>query len=200
MSSGVHIFWILSRGAGIAAILFAGMSVIVGLISGRDMPFAKLRKNFELRALHEALSITTIVLVVAHGLILLGDPWLKPGLTGISVPFVMSYRSFWTGFGIIAGYGLVLLGLSFYLRRWIGPARWRTAHRFIAVFWLLGLVHTFGSGTDATQPWVWIPVALVSVPALVLLFMRMAIRHGRPAPARVSKPPASARPVTVDRP
>lgn len=173
MGSGIHIFWILSRGAGIAAILFAGISVTVGLLSGRGMPFPNLRKHFELKPLHEALSMATIVLVAAHGLLLLGDPWLKPGLTGISVPFVMSYRSFWTGIGIIAGYGLVLLGLSYYLRRWIGPARWRTAHRFIAIFWLLGLIHTFGSGTDATQPWVWIPVALCSAPAVALLFIRM---------------------------
>ncbi|MCB0863105.1 MAG: ferric reductase-like transmembrane domain-containing protein [Solirubrobacterales bacterium] len=199
MSNGVHIFWILSRGAGIAAILFAGLSVTIGLLGSRGMPFPKLRKNFELRPLHEALSMATIVLVAAHGLILLGDPWLKPGLAGISIPFVMSYRSLWTGIGIIAGYGLALLGLSYYLRRWIGPSRWRTAHRFIAIFWLLGLVHTFGAGTDAFQPWVWIPVALTSGPALVLLIMRLTHRGSKPAAAKVAGGPASAGTVMIDR-
>jgi len=173
MSNGIHIFWVLSRGTGIAAILFAGLSVSAGLLSGREMPFARLRKAIELKPLHEALSLATIVLVLVHGLLLLGDSWLKPGLAGISIPFVMDYRSFWTGIGIIAGYGLIALGLSYYLRRWIGPARWRVAHRFIAIFWLMGLVHTFGAGTDAGQIWLWLPVALTSGPALVLLAMRL---------------------------
>lgn len=199
MGNGIHIFWVLSRGAGIAAILFAGLSVTVGLLSSRGMPFPNLRKNFELRPLHEALSMAMILLVAAHGLLLLGDPWLKPGITGISVPFVMSYRSFWTGIGIIAGYGLILLGLSYYLRRRIGPSRWRTAHRFIAIFWLIGLAHTFGAGTDASQPWVWVPVALTSAPALVLLIMRLSRQGSKPAPARVAGTPVSDRAVMIDR-
>ena len=183
MSSGIHIFWVLSRGAGVAAIVFAGLSVTAGLLSGREMPFARLRKTIELRPVHEALSMATILLVLAHGLILLGDPWLKPGLTGISIPFVMSYQPFWTGLGIIAGYGLAILGLSYYLRSWIGPARWRVAHRFIAIFWLMGLVHTFGAGTDAGEAWLWLPVALTSGPAIILLVMRLTGtgRHKRPA-------------------
>lgn len=172
MSNGIHIFWILSRGTGIAAILLAGLSVTAGLLSGRQMPFKGLRKSIEMKTVHEALSIATIALVGVHGLLFLGDPWLAPGISGISVPFAMSYRPFWTGLGIIAGYGLAFLGLSYYLRKWIGPARWRTAHRFIAVFWLLGLVHVFGAGTDAGEPWLLIPVALTSGPALVLLAIR----------------------------
>lgn len=178
MSNGIHIFWILSRGTGIAAIVLAGLSVTAGLLSGRQMPFGRLRKSIEMKPLHEALSLATILLVVLHGLLLLGDPWLKPGPAGISIPFVMDYRPLWTGLGIIAGYGLILLGLSYYLRRQIGPARWRVAHRFIAVFWLLGLVHTFGAGTDAGEVWLWLPVLLTSAPALVLLGYRM-IRSGR---------------------
>lgn len=173
MSNGIHVFWILSRGAGVAAIVLAGLSVTVGLLGGRDMPFARLRKSLELRPVHEALSMATIALVAAHGLLLLGDPWLQPGLAGISIPFVISYQPFWTGLGVIAGYGLAILGLSYYARKWIGPSRWRVAHRFIAVFWLLGLVHTFGAGTDAGEAWLWIPVALTSAPALTLLLRRL---------------------------
>lgn len=173
MSNGLQTFWILSRGAGIAAIVLAGLSVSVGLLSGREMPFARLRKALELRPFHEALSIATIILVAAHGLLLIGDQWLDPGVIGISVPFVMDYQPFWTGIGIIAGYGLILLGLSYYLRKWIGPSRWRVAHRFISLFWLLGLAHTFGAGTDVGEVWLWLPVAISSIPALGLLAYRI---------------------------
>jgi len=119
---------------------------------------ASLGRFGEIKPLHEALSVATIVLVTAHGLLLLGDPWLKPGLTGIVVPFQLAYQPFWTGVGIID-----------YVRRWIGVARWRVAHRFVAVFWILGLFHTFGAGTDAGQLWLQVPVAVTAIPALVLL-------------------------------
>ena len=56
-----------------------------------------------------------------HGLTLLGDPWLNPGLAGIAIPFTMAYKPLWTGLGIIGGWLAALLGLSFYFRRRIGP-------------------------------------------------------------------------------
>ncbi len=181
--SGIHIFWILSRGTGIAAILFAGFSVTAGLMAGRGRVI-KLGRFGEIKPLHEALSLATLALVIMHGLFLIGDPWLNPGLSGIAIPFQISYRSFWTGVGIIAGYGLTILGLTYYLRTWIGPSRWRSAHRFTALFWILGLAHTFGAGSDAGQLWLQIPVAVVSIPPLVLLVMVLARGGGRrPAPA-----------------
>lgn len=180
--NGIHIWWVLSRGTGIAAMLLAGFGVITGLLAGRGR-LIKLGRFTDIKPLHEALSIATIVAILAHGLLLLGDSWLNPGIAGIAVPFQISYRPFWTGIGIIAGYGLVLLGLSYYVRKWIGPARWRTAHRFTALFWILGIFHTFGAGTDAGELWLQIPVALVSLPALVLLGMRLGQRPGTPARA-----------------
>lgn len=175
MSNGIHIFWILSRAAGISAIVLASFSVFAGLLAGRGRPI-KIKRFGEMKPLHEALSLATILLVVSHGLLLLADSWLRPGLAGIAIPFQMSYRPFWTGIGIIAGYGLIVLGLTFYLRRWIGPSRWRVAHRFIAVFWILGIFHTFGAGTDAGQLWLQALVAVTALPALVLLGMRLGAR------------------------
>lgn len=180
--SGVHIFWILSRGTGIAAILFASLSVTAGLMAGRGRSI-KLGRFGEIKPLHEALSLATLALVIIHGLLLIGDPWLNPGVAGIAIPFQMAYRSFWTGVGIIAGYGLIFLGLTYYLRSWIGPSRWRSAHRFTALFWVLGLIHTFGAGSDAGELWMQIPVAVISLPPLVLLALVLARGGRRPAPA-----------------
>jgi sulfoxide reductase heme-binding subunit YedZ len=176
--NGIHIWWVLSRGSGIAAIILASLSVMTGLLAGRGRPF-KLGRFTDIKPLHEALSLATIVLILCHGLLLLADPWLQPGLAGIAVPFQLSYRTFWTGVGIIAGWGIVLLGLSYYLRRWIGPNRWRVAHRFIALFWILAIFHTFGAGSDSSQLWLQIPVAATAIPALVLLGMRMGKRPAR---------------------
>jgi len=189
--NNIHIFWILSRAAGISAIVMASFSVFAGLLAGRGRPI-RIKRFGEMKPLHEALALATMLLVLSHGLLLLADSWLKPGLTGIAIPFQMSYRPFWTGIGIIAGYGLIILGSTFYLRKWIGPSRWRVAHRFIAVFWILGLFHTFGAGTDAGEAWLQILVAVTALPALILLGMRLgAPRTAVTAPARgLSTPPA----------
>ena len=64
-----------------------------------------------------------------HGITLLGDPWLNPGVGGIAVPFSMGFRPLFTGLGVVAGYLAALLGLSFYFRRRIGARLWRKAHR-----------------------------------------------------------------------
>ena len=188
--ASVHIFWILSRGTGIAAILVAGLAVTAGLLAGRGR-LMKLGKFGEIKPLHEALSLATIVLVAAHGLLLIGDSWLNPGLSGIAIPFTMDYRPFWTGLGTIAGYGLMILGLSYYAMKWIGPARWRLAHRVIAVFWILGIFHTFGAGTDAGELWLQIPVAITTVPALILLGMRLGTKPAA-KPAKPRRAPQRA--------
>ena len=129
--------------------------------------------------------------MAAHGLLLIGDSWLNPGLSGIAIPFTMDYRPFWTGLGTIAGYGLMILGLSYYARKWIGPARWRLAPRFIAVFWILGIFHTFGAGTDAGELWLQIPVAITTVPALILLGMRLGTKPAA-KPAKPRRAPQRA--------
>jgi sulfoxide reductase heme-binding subunit YedZ len=167
--AGEHLFWITSRAAGGAALLLASAAVAVGLMMSSKRQSSNKR---DLRAIHEALSLTTLAMVVVHGVSLLGDPFLNPGLSGISIPFVGSYKPLWTGLGIVAGYGLAALGLSYYARDRIGAARWRKVHRLTAVFWLLAIVHTIGAGSDAAQLWFLVISGVMVIPAALLLVLR----------------------------
>src|SRR5439155_2837001 len=66
-----HLFWITSRAAGTVPLLAASVAVCLGLLMG-----GRLHKRFagsDLRAVHEVLSLTTIVAIVVHGLSLVGD-------------------------------------------------------------------------------------------------------------------------------
>jgi sulfoxide reductase heme-binding subunit YedZ len=169
MIAGEHLFWITSRAAGGAALLLASAAVAVGLMMGSKRQGANKR---DLRAIHEALSLTTLAMVVLHGVSLLGDSYLNPGVAGISIPFVGFYRPLWTGLGIIAGYGLAALGLTYYVRDRIGAARWRKVHRVTALFWVLAIVHTIGAGSDAAQLWFLLISGAMVVPAALLLVLR----------------------------
>ena len=146
--SSLHIWWLASRAAGVVALGLITTSVMLGLAMAN-----KLLRGRNYAAIHEHLSVAGLVAILAHGVTLLGDSWLHPGLVGIAVPFTMGYRTVFTGLGIMAGYLAAALGLSFYARKRIGARLWRKAHRFTPVVYLLALGHTLGAGTDASTPW-----------------------------------------------
>ncbi len=180
-----HLFWITSRAAGGAALILASAAVAVGLMMSARRPDANANKR-DLRAIHEALSLTTLAMVSLHGLSLLGDSYLNPGPAGIAIPFVGSYRPLWTGLGIVAGYGLAALGLTYHLRDRIGAARWRKLHRFTAAFWVLAIIHTIGAGSDAAQIWFLLASGIAVIPAAALLALRYLDRWwNAPAGPRV---------------
>jgi sulfoxide reductase heme-binding subunit YedZ len=180
------LFWITSRAAGTTAMVLASAAVGVGLTMGGKLVRAR---GPERRTIHEILALSALVAIAVHGLALLGDSWLHPSLVDVTIPFAASFDRLSTALGIVAGSTLVILGLSYYARKRIGPKRWRTIHRFTAVAWLLALVHVFTEGTDAGKVWFIALIFLTAAPALVLL----VIRHARPG-RRPARPGAPARP------
>ena len=134
---GPHLFWISSRAAGSVSLVFSSLAVSLGLtMSGRLLK----RSNGDLRAVHEALSIAALIALAVHAVALLGDGYLRPTVFDITVPFASSYKMLWTTLGIVSGWGLLALGLSYYWRAQIGVARWRLLHRFTALAWIGGLL------------------------------------------------------------
>lgn len=186
MSVAPHLFWITSRAAGGAALLLASAAVAVGLMLSAQRPSMSKR---DLRPIHEALSLSTLAMIALHALSLLGDSYLHPGIAGIAIPFAGTYRPFWTGTGIVAGYGLAALGLSYYQRDRIGLARWRRLHRLTALFWIAAVAHTIGAGSDVSELWFLGLSALMVVPAAGLLVMRWLGRFGQ----RAKSPPVPPR-------
>jgi sulfoxide reductase heme-binding subunit YedZ len=196
-SATPHLFWITSRAAGIVALVLASAAVSLGLLMSTKL-LRKRRSDFV--ATHEILSLSTIVAIVVHGVTLLGDHYLHPSVADIAIPFVSGYKTLWTSLGIFAGWGLALLGLSYYARRWVGSARWRSLHRLTAVFWIGGLIHSLGEGSDAGQAWFLVMTAIAVAPALALLALRLSRdesgRGSPPVPAP-DRGPARTR---ADRP
>ena len=112
---------------------------------------------------------------------LIGDPWLRPGVVGVLVPFVMDYRPFFTGVGVIAGLLALFLGLTFYARRDVGSKFWRKIHRATVLVYVLAVIHTIGAGTDASTVWMkgWLILTTPVIAFLLLLRIGTAVRKSR---------------------
>ena len=183
-----HLFWVTSRAAGFASLILASLAVSLGLLMSTKLLKGR---GADLRVTHEVLSLSAIVALVVHAVSLLGDAFLHPSVADITIPFASSYKTPWMSLGIVSGWAMMFLGLSYYARRVIGGRRWRKAHRFTALAWLGGLAHSLGMGTDAGQTWFVVMVGIVVVPALILLVTRLGGAGMSPTPAPA---PATTRP------
>jgi sulfoxide reductase heme-binding subunit YedZ len=183
-----YVWWLASRASGIVALVLITASVALGLTMAAKVVTARgVRPT--LARVHEHTALAGLIAISVHGITLLGDAWLNPGLTGVLVPFTMGYKPVYTGLGTVAGYLAIALGLSFYARRRIGAKLWRKAHRATVVVYVLALVHTLGAGTDAGSTWLRAFMLATAVPIGVLFVLRM-----RPQPAR--EPVPTRRPAT----
>jgi sulfoxide reductase heme-binding subunit YedZ len=198
-----HLFWITSRAAGTTALLLSSATVGFGLaMSGK---LGKRGRAVDRRSFHEVLGLATMIAIAVHGMALIGDKYLHPGLLDVTVPFLSAYKTLPTSIGIVAGWGMIFLGLSFYARRRIGIARWKVIHRFTLLVWLGGLIHTLTEGTDAGSQWFILLMVAAVAPVLTLLVARaVGRRRGVPAlgsaPRRPGVPAVPGAPAVPRRP
>ena len=172
MSPQEHAFWLISRSAGVVAFLLVAASVLIGLTLAAGLGGPPPRRR-ALVAFHEQTALGSMIAIALHGVALLPDKFLKPGIDGLLIPFAIDYRPAYVAAGIVGGYLAALLGLSFYARRRIGGKRWRNLHRATPLVYVLGLVHTLGAGTDAGSTWLRVLMLATAVPAAALLVARL---------------------------
>lgn len=178
-----YLWWLVSRASGIVALGLVTIAVLLGLTMSTKL-LRRPGMGRTLLSLHQHVALVGLAAIAVHGLALLGDPWLRPGLRGLTVPFAMSYRPQFTGLGVIAAYLAALLGLSFYARRRIGGKRWRQLHRATVLVWVLGVIHTLGAGSDASTRWLRAFVLLPAIPIVYLTVLRSLQGRARPAVQR----------------
>jgi ferredoxin-NADP reductase len=176
-----HVWWLASRSAGIVALLCITLSVGVGLaMAGRVSRHPRLSRA--LIAVHQQTALVGLVAIAVHGITLLGDRFMDPGLAGIAVPFVIDHEPLWTGLGVIGGWLAAALGLSYWVRDRVGAALWRKLHRATILVYVLSVAHTLGAGTDASEPWMRVLLVATGAPILFLFVLRV-LPQKRPGPA-----------------
>lgn len=147
-------YWYLSRATAFVAYLLLWLSMSFGVLItnrlARMWPGGPVAFD-----LHQHTSLLGLAFALFHALILMGDKYIHYSLYQVMVPFAsVDYRPLWVGLGQIGFYLLALVGLSFYVRRWMGPKLWRLVHFLSFAVFVLALVHSIWSGTDTSAEWV----------------------------------------------
>ncbi|MEA2272574.1 MAG: hypothetical protein QOI98_1282 [Solirubrobacteraceae bacterium] len=173
---GNHAYWLSSRAAGTAAMLFASAAMFVGALRAAGLAGANVHgssRRLTLGIIHESLGLATIGALLIHGFVLMGDNFLKPSFGDIAIPFSWSYQSTDNGIGIIAGYVFMVFSLSYYIRGRVGEARWTMLHRLTVLAWAASIWHTLGEGTDRHQAWFKVLLVAPGAAALAVVLWRI---------------------------
>ena len=168
-----HGWWLASRSAGVVAVVALAISVIFGLMMANGLPRRPGATRL-LISLHESTALAGLVALAVHGVALLGDQFLHPSFLQIAVPWTIDFKPTYVALGIISGWIATILGLSFYVRKRIGPKLWRKLHRATILAWVLSVIHTLGSGTDGHEWWLQGTLFVTGVP-IVFLFLRRTV-------------------------
>lgn len=145
-------FWIIARAAGVAAYVLLTGSIVAGLVV-RSKPFSRSVKPATAVDLHKALAFLSLVALSIHGAALVADSTVEISPAALFVPGLAGYRSLWTSIGVLTGELMVVIYLSFWLRRVIGQRSWRRLHYTTYAAFAGATLHGVATGTDAGLPW-----------------------------------------------
>lgn len=181
----VHIWWYITRAAGLMGYLLFWLSTVWGFAVSSKIFDSFLERMFTYD-FHEHLSLLSLGFVVLHVLVLLVEKVEPLSLVEILVPFASAYRPFWTGIGIIALYLTILVTVTFYIRKWISMKTFRVIHYLSVAAYVGALFHSIYDGTDTVLTWVqWMygGTTLVTVFFLVYWLALLWLRKSEQTPA-----------------
>ena len=114
-----HDFWYLSRAAGFTAYLLLFASVALGIATSTRLGRRIMAQNATFD-IHRFLSLLALAFTAFHVYILLGDGYFNYNIVQLTAPFLSPYRTWQVAAGTFSLYALVLVVLSFYVRKSIG--------------------------------------------------------------------------------
>ena len=145
-------FWLLARASGFTAYVFLTFSVLAGLLL-KSRPFGAAIKPAWLTGLHRTLALTGIGALAGHAAALVLDTTVKVSPLGLLIPGMVGYRPLATALGVLAAELMVLVYISFPLRKRIGTRNWRRLHWATYGIFAAATAHGLAAGTDSTRPW-----------------------------------------------
>src|SRR5581483_2318601 len=124
--SHVPLAWFLARASGLVAFGLLTLSMWLGLAMSTRL--LGTRRQKALLGWHRTLVWTGLSMIGLHLISVLADPTLHFGLAAVLVPFAAPWHPGAIAAGIVAGWLMLMLALSFRARKWIGARGWRALH------------------------------------------------------------------------
>jgi len=153
--------WDVARAGGFTAYILLALSVIWGLALTMHWQSGRWPRLIN-SELHNFLTLLALIFTGIHVLAVWLDPFTHFGWSEVFIPFVSHYRPLWMAFGIVGLYLGLAIGLSTWLRRWIGYAWWRRLHVLTLLLYGLVTIHGIATGSD-TRTWWGMGIYLVSI-------------------------------------
>ncbi len=144
-------FWFIARASGLTAYALLTCSVLMGLLV-KARPVRRLRQA-TVTDLHRFVAFLGLGMVALHGVALVLDSTVHITVLGLVIPGLVSYRPVATAIGVVTAELMLLVYVSFALRKRIGVKNWRRLHWATYAVFAGATVHGLASGTDAGRPW-----------------------------------------------
>jgi predicted ferric reductase len=143
--------WLASRGAALTAFFVLAGAVLTG-VALRSALLGSWSRGRELSALHQFLTILWVPLVLAHVGLIVADRTAHLRVWDAFIPFQAPYGTLAIGLGTVGFDLLIVVTVTAYLRRSLGPRAWRWLHRLSYVMFALFFAHAQLAGTDLARP------------------------------------------------
>ena len=144
----VQLWWYVTRSAGLVAYLLLWLSTAWGLAVSSKITDTLLHRAYTYD-FHQFISLLAIGFMILHFSVLYLDRYLPFSIVQVLVPFTSNYRPVWVGIGIISFYIMLLVTVTFYMRRRIGVKAFRSIHVLSLVGYLGATLHGLFAGTDS---------------------------------------------------
>jgi hypothetical protein len=182
------LLWYVTRAAAVSAYITLSATVVLGLVRSLAR-VGRVRVTWMLNEAHQVLALLTADFVTLHLLSLVFDPLIPFAPLNLLVPLGQPYRPLAVDLGVLALYGLAVVLVSSWLRRYISHARWRALHYTSFAVFLFVTLHGILAGSDAGQPW----MRLVYVGAGGVVAALVLVRLLGSSPDRPEQRPAGMR-------
>lgn len=174
MSLWQIVTWDVARAGGFTAYILLGLSVALGLALSMKWQSPSKWPRIINNELHNFLTLLALVFTSVHVLAVWVDPYTKFGWNEVFIPFLTHYRTIWMSLGIVALYLGIAIGISTWIRPYIGYAWWRRLHYLTLVLYVLVTIHSIMTGSDTSTAW-GLGIYGVSIGVIGLLLCRRIV-------------------------
>jgi predicted ferric reductase len=166
--------WDVARAGGFTAYILVGLAVALGLALSMKLQSPSKWPRIINNELHNFLTLLALVFTTVHVLAVWIDPYTHFGWNEVFIPFLTYYRTFWMSLGIVALYLGIAIGISTWIRPFIGYAWWRRLHYLTLALYVLVTFHGILTGSDTSAGW-GIGIYVGSIIVIGLLLTRRII-------------------------